>query len=115
MDFMGAGASELTRFMDVAMLRHRVIASNLANANTPGFKAKELAFDAELTRAMMDGRATPEEAVVERDAPAGANGNSVRLETEMADMQKNALAFQMAERLLAVKVRHLRMAVTGQG
>ncbi len=38
--------------MDAAMLRGRVIANNIANVNTPGFRRVEVAFEEELRSAL---------------------------------------------------------------
>ncbi len=78
--------------------RHAVVARNMANADTPGFKAQDVAsfeshisrggdaFQMQATRAshlnMSQSPGTP--AVFDRpDAIADPNGNSVSLETEM--------------------------------
>jgi flagellar basal-body rod protein FlgB len=42
----------VTRSLDAAMLRSRVIANNIANVNTPGFRRGEVSFEKELRQAM---------------------------------------------------------------
>ena len=41
----------LSRFLDVNVARHKLIASNLANIDTPGYRTRDLDFRAELARA----------------------------------------------------------------
>jgi flagellar basal-body rod protein FlgB len=41
----------LSRFLDVDVARYKLIASNLANIDTPGFRTRDLDFRAELGRA----------------------------------------------------------------
>jgi flagellar basal-body rod protein FlgB len=41
----------LSRFLDVNVARHKMIASNLANIDTPGYRTRDLDFHAELARA----------------------------------------------------------------
>ena len=41
----------LGRFLDVDVARHKLITSNLANIDTPGFRTRDLDFRAELARA----------------------------------------------------------------
>jgi len=42
----------MQKTMDAAMLRGRVIANNIANVNTPGFRRVEVAFEEELRSAL---------------------------------------------------------------
>lgn len=42
----------LDKAADAAWLRNDVIANNIANVNTPGYKRKDVAFEGELTRAL---------------------------------------------------------------
>ena len=42
----------ITRAMDAAMLRSRVIANNIANVNTPGFRRVEVSFEEQLRTAL---------------------------------------------------------------
>lgn len=59
--------------------RQAVIARNIANADTPGYRAQDLApFSEQVQQGRISG-----EAQVLRDAPADANGNSVSVELEM--------------------------------
>jgi flagellar basal-body rod protein FlgB len=41
----------LSRFLDVEVARHKLITSNIANIDTPGFRTRDLDFRAELARA----------------------------------------------------------------
>jgi flagellar basal-body rod protein FlgB len=43
---------EVSRSLDAAMLRSRVIANNIANINTPGFRRTEVSFESELRDAL---------------------------------------------------------------
>lgn len=42
----------VTRGMDAAMLRHNVLADNIANIDTPGFKRSDVSFQVQLQRAL---------------------------------------------------------------
>ena len=41
----------LGRFLDLAVARHGLITSNLANIDTPGYRARDINFRQELERA----------------------------------------------------------------
>jgi len=77
-------------------LRTDTIANNIANANTPQYRARRVAFEETLAGALADGKAVPTEApqVVGDMSIPDSHGNSVQLETEMVDMSKTALARQ---------------------
>ena len=44
------GIDVLSRVLDTAALRHRVIAQNVANVNTPGYRRLEVTFEDELAK-----------------------------------------------------------------
>lgn len=76
--------------LDGLSLRQRVIADNLANVDTPGYRASSVVFEDALRQATsggsFDGSATAE--VQATDTPVGANDNNVDLRKEtMAAMQ----------------------------
>lgn len=83
-------ASEMARH---ATIRHRIIAENVANADTPGYRARDLkdfqatlkeTFTARATRPGHEGTAAsdPAEQVVDLALPPSPNGNSVNLEDQ---------------------------------
>lgn len=80
----GLSPSFLTRTGDVLELqeaRQRLIASNIANADTPGYKARDINFSASLSKALETGQVDPQPLYVQ-NAPVGLDGNNVDLTTE---------------------------------
>ncbi len=100
------------KVLDVAMLRNEVIANNVANANTPGYRRKIVDFEQELTRALTSDEPV-ELKVVEADDPPGPNGNNVKFERELADLQKSALVYKVFAQFAASRVKALRAAIEG--
>ncbi len=108
--------------MDGTAARQRVLATNIANADTPGYVRHELSFEANLRDAMnlpilaepervslvdgLDAADTPDAA-----APRGPNGNSVDMEHEMATLGKNTLQYEATSRLLSMEYRQIRNAI----
>lgn len=82
----------LSSALDVAQLRQQVIASNIANANTPGHATKRVSFSATL-EALRDGSAAAQ-ARVETLLDAGGQPVPVQLDREMAEMAQNGVHFQ---------------------
>lgn len=119
------GVDSQRRTLDFHLSRHNVLASNLANAETPGFKPQELIREIDknglgavpLTVSSEGHFATngagPGEAYVAREdqtAAPGANGNSVSLEHEMSKLAANDIRFEGAVKIVAQQLAMLRYA-----
>jgi flagellar basal-body rod protein FlgB len=104
--------------MDAAVARQRVIARNLANAETPGFRARDVRFSKDLGQALSQGGlpAVSEIGIetVEKDGPVKSDGNSVDMDRELSDLSGNALAYQALVTLVAMKTNQMRSAIAGR-
>ena len=111
----------LAEALTLRQKRHEVIASNLANVETPGFKAKELDFGVALEQAFATRQETeepkplfPSTRVVEDfDAPPRADGNTVDVDLQMAKLSENAGQYQSLARILGKRFALLRAASEG--
>ena len=99
--------------------RHEVLASNLANVETPRFKARDLDFEAALKDAF-EGRAsdglaaaTAPRVVEDTTAPPRADGNTVDLDLQMAKLGANGERYVALARILALRIALLRQAIQG--
>jgi flagellar basal-body rod protein FlgB len=99
----------LTKLLDVAGLRHRVISQNVANVNTPGYRRREVTFAETLDKA--SGGTAKVEVV---DGPERVDGNTVDIDREMGDLTRNGLLYQAASQLLANRLSSLRSAIAGR-
>lgn len=112
------GLNLLTQVLDAAALRHRVISQNVANVNTPGYRRREVAFEADMAKALASpGGATTAQVkpqVVVADGPERVDGNTVDIDREMNDLTKNALLYQAATQIVASRVAALRSAIAGR-
>lgn len=98
--------------MDLLTTRQKLVASNIANAHTPGYKTKDVDFQHEL-RTLIDG-AKP--AVVEPDGLKVRNdGNNVSMDREARLLAENAIRFSVASNLLKAQMRTLRSAIREGG
>jgi flagellar basal-body rod protein FlgB len=118
MDTTIPGLNVLAQLLDAAAMRHRVLAQNVANVNTPGYRRKDVQFEDEFARAMSvaDGGPVPpvRPRVVIADGPERVDGNTVDLDREMNNVQKNALLYEAAAQIVASRVATLRAAVAGR-
>src|SRR5690349_14006215 len=98
----------LERYMDVLSLRQKVVASNIANADTPGYKTKDLDFQAAFQTAV--GGGDPKASEVAGLATKN-DGNNVSLDREARLVAENAMRFNAASSLLKSHLRIIREAI----
>jgi len=110
------------KMMDATVLRHEAIASNLANIDTPNYKRLDVdaSFSAELKQALASGSVDqltvlqPKLAVDTSAVAQSRDGNTVNLETELANLQQNGLAHGLETQLINYTLQHLQTAITGR-
>lgn len=103
------------RALDGLSQRGQVRAHNIANSETPNFRAAHVSFEAALKDALRRGR--PEAARTEVTAAnsiVGPNGNSVDLETEMIDGMRDGLMRDTMVNGFNFKAAQLRVAFGGR-
>jgi flagellar basal-body rod protein FlgB len=119
-NLLGAGApAALERALDVAAYRETLIASNIANVDTPGYRAKDVDFVQELRDAVRASR-EPEGPPTERgktlhEPETGrirGDGNTVDVDREMLNLSRTAGFYQASVELLRKYIGILRTAVT---
>lgn len=107
----------LEKVMDIATYRRKVLTSNIANAETPRYKAKDISFQVEMKRALDDinngnsTRSTTFEVFETVNTMQNRDGNTVNIDVEMAKMAENSLTYNTAVQLYSRKARMLRDAL----
>jgi flagellar basal-body rod protein FlgB len=109
----------LKKLLDVSAVRHEVLAHNLANATTPGYRRQDVAFRDALTQAIGKNDAdavSKVQATVQTDysAPVDGRGNSVSMHLEMSALQENSMLYGMSAQILNRKYARLQSAIKGQ-
>ena len=117
--------------------RQRVLAANIANADTPDYKAMDFDFKAALANATGGGSGTtsaaagatrtdPRHITTSTASLAGAefkyrepnqlsvDGNTVEMDTERASFADNAVRYEASVRFLNAQIKSLTMAIQGQ-
>jgi flagellar basal-body rod protein FlgB len=111
------------KLLDGAALRQEAIASNIANAETPGYRRLDVSADfAEQLKARLrtgDLHRAGEEvqATLIQDPHARAvrpDGNSVEIENELLAMNKNAVEYEFLTEVVSRNIKQLKMAITGR-
>lgn len=95
-----------------------LLASNIANASTPGFKAKDIDFDAALSAAEKGNApvARAAEGATKYRVPLqpSLDGNTVELNTEQTLFAENAVAYQTTLSFLNGRIQTLSRALRGE-
>ncbi|HMV04000.1 MAG TPA: flagellar basal body rod protein FlgB [Accumulibacter sp.] len=113
--------------------RQQVLASNIANADTPHYKARDFAFAGALQRALsvrgvdsvrllttsprhlagnVDAALTP--MLYRQPAQASADGNTVEMDVERAQLAENSIFYEAGLTFLSGQLRTLTSALQGQ-
>jgi len=105
---LSALSDKLEHYMDLLSARQKIVASNIANADTPGYKTKDIDFQAEF-RSAMSGHAP---AVFEVGGLQVKNdGNDVSLDRESRLLAEDDMRFNLASNLLRSEVQSMRAAL----
>lgn len=125
----------IAKSLDMRLLRHNITSANIANAETPGYTAKKVDFENELSRALqlqgipgVGNAGSPEFPVLQNaindvkpdvyDNPeinVSNDKNTVDLEKEMATLTENSIIYKAAVELMRKKMAALKYAVTEGG
>jgi flagellar basal-body rod protein FlgB len=106
---VGAG---IEQYMNLVSARQKLVAANIANADTPGFQTKDVDFENEL-RSQMSG-SKPN--VIEVSGLKNKNdGNNVDMDREARLLAENALRFSVATQLAHSEISTIRTAIEEGG
>ena len=116
--------SSLEDLLSWTSKRQQALAANVANMDTPGFRAKDYRFEQELARIELTSTSSKHITPLEETASARMidvnttvkpNGNNVDLEREMTEITKNGLQYITLVQYLNQKIKTLRSAITEGG
>jgi len=93
--------SNLEKRIEYRIKRQSVISSNIANINTPDYKAFDLIMNEKLK----------EIKIVPTDTPIKNDGNSVDLDLEMNKLTENQLMFKMLATTISRRFEQLRSVI----
>lgn len=107
-------AGSLDQYMTLVSTRQKLVASNIANADTPGYTTKDIDFQSEFQNAMSGGSPSPQVVDV-KGLTMKNDGNNVNLDREARLLSENALRFSVASNLLRSQIKIVHMAIDGGG
>ena len=98
----------IERYMNLLSASQKLVSSNIANIDTPGYRTKDIDFQSEL--ASQFGSLQP--AAVEVSGLKTKNdGNNVDMDRESRRLSENALRFAVATNLVRGELQTLRSAI----
>ncbi|MDT8901285.1 flagellar basal body rod protein FlgB [Anaeroselena agilis] len=123
--------SVLERALGAAALRHKVVANNIANVNTPGFKRSDVVFEDKLAEAMSGGKlplarthakhlagrqggdVSAPSVVTDTRTTMRTDGNNVDIDAEMANVAKNSIYYNAVAQQLGTYFSNLKSVIRG--
>ena len=103
----------LERYLDLASYRQTLVAANLANIDTPGFRTRDIAFQSELDWASTEGFKSPMRpfvrpvyGLIERP-----DGNNVSLDREGLLLAETQLQYKAAIEFIRAEFRRMHGAI----
>lgn len=123
----------MQKSLDFRSTRHDLLASNIANKDTPNYQAQDLVFEKSLKKALnadvpgplkvtdelhMDGNQTPPLDLVKPSRINSAapfvdfNGNTVDLDREMSKIAENQLMYNATTRMVGHQFKLIKTAIS---
>jgi flagellar basal-body rod protein FlgB len=121
-----------SKALDLRTQRHQLLASNIANADTPHYKARDFDFSSAMANAL-NGRSNgalsmattakahlsgsgdggPAKLQFRTETQSAVDGNTVDMDVERAQIADNAIQYQILTQLIGDKFKGLRSAMAG--
>jgi len=121
------GIPAYQKFLDLASLRHKLVSGNVANASTPGYRARDIDFKDEFAKA--SGKTNHQPGIMTHvnhialghhpDKPPQIDSekikihelNSVDIDQEISKMAQNELIYSIGARLVQRKLEGMRKVI----
>lgn len=122
---MDKGFNLLHNILKATGARQKVISSNLANSDTPGYKAKDVKFSNLIEKQRKILKTDPKHMggadggnlnslIKVEQTPSWGDKNNVELNVEVAKMTENSLLHEAAVTILSKKIKMYKNAIGGQ-
>ena len=117
--------NHLEKSLDATWLRNDVISQNIANADTPGYKRKEVQFEEFLSSELKNSRITSGKSRISgsgdiritedhKNYSYRLDGNNVDIEQEMAQMAMNTLRYNTLIQRMSGQFSKIRTIISGR-
>ena len=114
--------------LNIRAKRNKILASNIANAATPHFKARDIDFELEIRKKEQIGdisinhdkhfallsKVRPNEVMFRKPLNPSLDGNTVELAVEQMEFSENVVKYQTTLQFLTNKISGLMSAIKGE-
>ncbi|HLX42737.1 MAG TPA: flagellar basal body protein [Bryobacteraceae bacterium] len=100
----------LERYMDLLSTRQKLVAANIANADTPGYKAQDIDFQFEF---MSLAKGQQPQVINAEGLKEKPDGNNVDLDREARLLAENQMRFNLASVLVKDQLKTVQEAIQG--
>jgi flagellar basal-body rod protein FlgB len=114
--------SQIQDRLSIISQSHKLVSHNLANANTPGYQAKDISFKSLLQESMGERKLHLTKSNLHHIGPEGSSSSAisaeveekgpVSLEQEMMKLARNSIEFQYMVTMLNKKFNHLKHVIS---
>ena len=128
MNLFSGTISNLERALNYSSTKQKIISQNIANIDTPNYKAKDVSFKSALNEAANKNiqanksdyrhysfsKGSSEAVVIQKNSVSyNENGNSVDIDKEMADLATNQIYFNALTERISGKFSTLQNVIRG--
>lgn len=120
--------SVYTQALNLRTQRHQLLASNIANSDTPNYKARDIDFSKAMQTAIsgrmgglgmavtasghLPGNAGAAGLIqYRRDVQSAVDGNTVDMDVERAQMAENAMQYEILTKMVGDRIQGMRSAI----
>ncbi len=101
-------ANHIEHYMDLLSAREKLVASNIANAGTPGYQTQDIDFKQEFNNAFPNSTPVSEDVI---GLKTKNDGNNVSIDRESRMLSETALRFNFASQMLRSEIRTIKSAI----
>jgi len=102
-------SGRLGHYLDLLSTRQKLVASNIANVDTPGYQAKDIDFQFEFLSLT---HGSSPHVVETQGLKARSDGNNVDMDREARLLAENAMRFNVASNLIRARMRLIKSAIS---
>ncbi|GAX60052.1 flagellar basal body rod protein FlgB [Candidatus Scalindua japonica] len=119
MDLSDNNVVLLSKLLDLSSTKNKVIANNIANVNTPGYKKSEVSFEEELLKAVENKnidkiKNLKESIYLSKDKSTRKDGNNVDLDKELVSFYQMSDKHNVYLEILSKKFKGMIAAIQGK-
>ena len=107
---LDATSENLERYMDLLSARQKLVASNIANVDTPGYKTQDVDFQFEF---MTLAKGEQPQTITTPDLKEKPDGNNVNVDAQARLLAEDAIRFDLASTVLHQQLTQIKEAING--